>query len=273
MKVSLTKGSLIQALSIIRRPQVVSGKKLDQAASCVVVAEPTKFSITSLSTDMTTLTYTEWEADNDLEEPVHIPIPDIASVQNILAMHATDLTIEVLSPLKIRFKSGRKQTTLDASLQAKASAYSQTTLIQNHEKGTMLMGRVDWDNLSYTDGTGKVHENIWDETVDATDMYDALRCDNINGQKMNRYVFTVNDSDGFRITTGDTPKGKTESLIRAPQPTMNFDVDATFGNGLDSLFGNFNGDARMAVISLGEHGHRLAIKCGDTCVFQTAVVA
>jgi len=263
--ISINNTQLKRALNISKRKQTVNGKQQAQVESCVLMCDGSKARITSLTRDLTGLT----EVVADCGGTGNIPITDIDRVLGVLSLHGQNLTITWEAD-KLRFKSAGKQTTLDSSFDAKAFTHSQETILDFKVRSQTLANKIDAENGVYTLGDGSEQHSFCSFEVNVADLYDACRCDTINGQRLNRYTFTIPNGDspaGLSITVGDPSLGQTTSEIAFEQkylmPTNGFSWD--FDGGLDELFKGFTGKAKLNLFDFREHGQgiRFAVSFGN----------
>lgn len=255
MTITISNTQLKRILNIAKRKQTVNGKQQSQVESCVLACQDGA-SITSLTRDLTGLTIVTAEC----EGVGVIPIPDIDRVLGVLALHSENLTIMWDEEnKKLRFKSAGKQTTLDASFEAKAFTHSQETINDFHTRSLSLAEKIDAENGTYLKANGETQHAFCSFEVNVADLYDACRCDTINGQRLNRYTFTIpagGEPMGIKITVGDPSLGQTTSEISIEQiylmPTDGFSWD--FDGGLDELFKGFTGKAKINFFDFREHG-------------------
>ena len=175
MTVKVNNAVLQNLLTISKRKQTVNGKGQSQVDSCIVECDGSKVSIISLTRDLTGLTYVEGHTETDgvtsLNPKTLIPIPDIDRVLGILKMHSQAVTLTYDGATnKLKFKSANKQTTLDATFDAKAFSHSTDSLKDFREKSIFLSDRIDVANATYTTGDG--------EKIDATIHYEFDCTDN-----------------------------------------------------------------------------------------------
>lgn len=267
MTIKISNTQLKRALNITKRKQTVNGKQQAQVESCALECAGSKATITSLTRDLTGLTVVV----ADVEGTGYIPLPDIDRVLGILSLHSENLTISWgAGGNKLRFKSAGKQTTLDASFEAKAFTHSQETIEEFHARSTSLASKIDAEGGVYTLGSGIGQSSFCSFSVNVADLYDACRCDTINGQRLNRYTFTIprgDSPDGLSITVGDPSLGQTTSEIAFEEkylmPTDGFSWD--FDGGLDELFKGFTGKAKLNFFDFREHGQgiRFSVSFGN----------
>lgn len=258
MTIKITNTQLKRMLNISKRRQTVNGKQQSQVESCVLACLEGGASITSLTRDLTGLTV----VTADCEGEALIPIPDIDRVLGVLSLHNENLTLMWDEENnKLRFASAGKQTTLDASFEAKAFTHSQETVNDFHHRSLSLAEKIDAENGVYTKADGSQQHAFFSFEVNVADIYDACRCDTINGQRLNRYTFTVAGADNpssnsMSITVGDPSLGQTTSEVVIEQsyltPLNGFTWD--FDGGLDELFKGFTGKAKLNFFDFREYG-------------------
>ncbi len=279
----VSNDSLQFLLKTMQRKQTVDGKGQNQVEGIVLLMPSTddlndkeqKMTCVSLTRDLTGLTC----VGGDYRTGYQIPIPNISQVLNILSMHQKTIAIEFDSHKNLlTIESGRKRTKLEASLDAKAFSHSLDSLKEFEAKSWQLKSRIDLKTNLYKAGDGTVFSpcySIYGD--DANDMYEALRCDTINGQRLNRFHFSCADSN-VEVTVGDPAKGMTttrfgEEYIHDNTKGFNWDFDG----GLDELFKGLGGRFAMHFFDFTEQeqGMRVLIKFLDCDVwaFQAGILS
>jgi hypothetical protein len=256
MTITISNTQFKRMLNISKRKQTVNGKQQSQVESCVLLCYGDTARITSLTRDLTGLTAVTAECVG----VANIPIPDIDRVLGVLALHSENLTLSWdAENNKLRFNSAGKQTTLDSSFEAKAFSHSQETINDFSERSLALANKIDADSGVYTKADGGQMRAFCSFEVNVSDLYDACRCDTINGQRLNRYTLSIPRGDspeGIHITVGDPSLGQTTSEIAIEQkylmPTDGFTWD--FDGGLDELFKGFTGKAKLNFFDFREYG-------------------
>lgn len=257
MTVKVNNAVLQNLLTISKRKQTVNGKGQSQVDSCILSCDGANVSILSLTRDMTGLTYVEGHTATDgvtsLNPKTLIPIPDIDRVLGILKMHSQGVTLTYDGATnKLKFKSANKQTTLDASLDAKAFSHSTETLKTFREKSMSLAERIDVVDCSYTTADGEKIDATIHYEFDCTELYEALRCDNINGQRLNLYKFEGGGST-LKITVGDPHLGQTTTTL-TDKTGSSPKWECEFDGGLDDLFKHFHGQCLISVFDFTKFG-------------------
>ena len=260
-----------------KRKQTVAGKAQSQVESCLLKIQANIASITSLTKDLTGLTHVQCDANDDWNGT--FPIPDIDRVLGILALHGANVELTYnAGKNKLVFKSGSKQTTLDASPDALAFSHSQDTISDHTSRSNDLAGRINAMGGVYTTADGGKINSIACYTINSTEMFEALRCDNMNGQKFNRYTFS-GEKKGLSVLVGDPSIGGetlTKVTVEGLSPIEPPKWEWSFDGGLDELFKQFSGPCNLHVFDFTEHGQgmRIAINFGNgSWAFQSGILA
>ena len=209
------------------------------------------------------------------EHPQIWPVPSIDNLLKVLKYHGrtVKLTGQREWNSQIQVKSGSKTTTLTASPQALAYPSSPDTLLEWHTKSTKIANKINLETMSYESAEGTIASAIV-FVADSTDLFEAFRCDGMNGKKTGKYKF-IFDTDGFHIETGTELKGLTKTTINeygfGDRRTMYFE------GALEGLTKQIVGDITLGFVqfrtrkgSAGEWG--LIVKIDDDFVFQTSVI-
>lgn len=209
----------------------------------------------------------------------------------VLKYHGQSLILDYASH-KLKVKSGSKTTTIDAHEGAIAYASSTETIDAWHNHSIKIADKINTETLTYNKGVKGVklgHTNSYYECnevkpsmqffVDSTDLFEALRCDGMNGKKTGQYKF-VFDEDGCHIDTGTSTKGRTRTTIH--DSVLPFDLgikrSMVFEGGLEELMKVVMGEVELGFLhfserkgTAGEWG--LIIVIDEDFVFQTSVIA
>lgn len=269
----ISNDSLQFLLKTMQRKQTVDGKGQVQVEGIMLTIDKTGHcSALSLTRDLTGLT----SVGAEKEQGYAIPIPNIEQMLGILSMHQKTIRIRYKDSM-LYVESGRKSTKIHASPQAKAFGHSLDSLKEFADKSWDLKSRIDPQSNTYRAGDGTLFSpcyTIYGE--DANDMYEALRCDTVNGQRLNRFHFSCADST-VEVTVGDPAKGMTtttfgEEYIHDNTEGFNWDFDG----GLDELFKGLGGRFSMNFFDFTEQGQgmRVLIKFLDCNVwaFQAGIL-
>lgn len=253
MTVQVNNDSLSLLLKKAKRPQVIDGKSQDQVHSCVfgvegwnLEAEGTRLRTVNLSKDGVSSISSFSCAVESISDtyPDGIFIPDIDNLLGVLKYHGKKVSLTPkLSEGKLLVKSSKKQTTLIAN--RNAASYPSNPL--SLEEWALQAKAVD-ERIVKSEGRWMYHTNsgvTYDAQgylpLDSTDLYEALRCDSMNGQKINKYRFYT-DENSLRVETGGEMKGKTDTMLREIDGMQ---LDVTVQGGLEQLMANINGEIRF----------------------------
>tara|TARA_R100000995_G_C3484342_1_gene126229 strand:- start:2853 stop:3692 length:840 start_codon:yes stop_codon:yes gene_type:complete len=256
-----------------KRTQVIDGKTQDQVYSCVLRVVGNSVSTTSLTKDgVSSVSKFNAELLQEAEEEV-IYIPDISILLGALKYHGQEVTLKQ-DVDKLRLKSSKKQTTLMASPDALAYPHTPKSMKEWEMQALEVAKKIErWDSMekwSYTDARDG---NQWNSTkkfkIDSTDLFEALRCDSMNGQKVNRYRFFIEDETLF-VETGGEQKGKTTTALYSPVfRTLNYELDVVVQGGLEQLFSKINGHVYLCWFDFKSAGQgvKLLFQLGDETSF------
>jgi hypothetical protein len=279
--VKISNDNLSILMNKVKRTQTIGGKKKDQVSSCIIKVKNKTATVTSLVKDGLT-SVSKFSAPTDDNGEGHFYITDIDTLLGVLKYHAPNLTITQEGD-RLRIKSSNKQTTLMASPDALAYPHNPKTLLEWTNTSEDIASRLVHTGgvYKYKSHAGNEIEPVLSLKAHAVTLYEALRCDSMNGQKINRYrIYTSND--GYRVETGTLLKGLTTSLLAAMtsvgHPSQMNTVDgftATFEGGLEQLLSNYNADINLLFFDFTEHrqGWKMLLDLGDgDFVFQSSVL-
>lgn len=266
---TISNTGLTRLLELTKRPQVVAGKPQSQVIACVLDFKDERCNTTSLVRDgKTSLSHFSVGA----EGTGRIAIPDIDRLLGVLKFHGKDLTLETENG-KLRVKSGSKQTTIISDEGGLAFPHSTETIAEWHDKSLGLASQIDQTG-SYKLRDGSQRKAFMSWAINSTELFEAFRCDNMNGQRLNRYKISFAD-DVITVSTGDELKGLTNTLFEvAPQEPVE-EWEAVFEGGLENVLKNLDGEVRLHFIDFRPEGQgiRLILDAwGDGYVFQASVL-
>jgi hypothetical protein len=270
--------TLANLLRRTQRQQCVGDKPQSQVTSCLLQIDETTVSTTSLVRDgKTSLSKFVAPIIEHQDDDNAIPIPDIPRVLGVLSSHSSPLTIRT-HPSKIVFKSGNKTTTLTASPEGLAFPHSQETILEWGSKSESLSERFAFDEthknfVGYQMADGSIRKPMYEWCVDSNRMFEILRCDNMNGQKLNRYIISVDDA-GITVSVGDELKGHTTDRIDIAQPEQK-PFEWAFEGGLENVFSGMGGNCIIHFLDFREEkqGIRMLLDFGDCgFVYQAGVL-
>lgn len=261
------RNAVVSLLSVTGREQHINGKSQKQVAGCILSLNEKVLSTTSIVKDGKT-SLSRFSILTDAENTATIPVPDIERMLGVLKHHGEYVTIDYKDD-KVVIKSKNKQTTLTGGFGAKAFANSQSTLkewwTQAKERAKQIKGNV------YLTKDGDTIAPFFVAELPAEELHDALKCDGINGQKLNRYTFKV-DEGSLTLTVGDAFKGAT-TVDFGPHTCKDF--TATFEGGLEHIVKHYSNNIKLSFMDFTEYGQgiRLLLTMGNgDWVFQAGVL-
>lgn len=262
--ITVQASDLKRLLLMTQRKQTVAGKNNPQVTSCLLTAtqsgEVFNLNTVSLVRDgRTSVSSFNVPMESCSPSTVQVPIPDIDRALGVLKAHngVVKLTWTTNS---IKIKSSNKQTTLTANANALAFAHSTETIIGWHTKSNELMNKVGTD--CYYANNGDAIEPAYSLQLPASDLASAFACDNINGQKLNRYTFAIENGICPTVSVGDPMKGQTEiQLSEEPVPEGLLGFTWSFEGGLDYVVSLLSGNVWLKFLDFRKYdqGIRLLI--------------
>lgn len=259
-----------------QRAQTHDGKAQNQVASCVLRASEGRVTTTCLVKDgLSSLSRfsTEYDSDGSEFEGTFV-VTDIDRLIGVLRYHGVMVTLTQTHD-KLRVKSNSKQTTLDASPQARVHPSNPATVLEWEQNSRGLVeAKLDiGNNLYHLEGGGSKEAFAWYE-VDANDLFEAFRCDSMNRQKNNEYLIEGTQDLELYISTGLDLKGTTRTLIphAKGQPTW---FKVVVKGGMEQLFSKLNGDITVKVFDFTNEGqgYKVLFDLGNgDFVFQSGIL-
>lgn len=262
---------LTKLLKATQRKQNVNGKPISQVASCVLVVGKTTLSTTSLVRDGKT-SLSHFSIHCESSGPAGIPVPDIDRLLGVLKYHGNKVTLDHDQKSdKLRIMSGKKQTTLKTNMGALAYPNSRDTISDWADKSDKLAKKITTDGYVMADGT--TQGPMLTVPINSTDLFEALRCDTMNGQKLNRYTFSV-ENNSLMLSVGSELKGHTEILLKSLTDEQS-DWSWSFEGGLDNVVADSTENITIEFFDFREfkQGIRLILRMGESWVYQAGVVA
>ena len=257
-------------LAATRREQSINGKVQPQVSSTVIRYEDDIVSTTNIVKDgKTSLSRFSFKQEKAATDSSAVPIPDIERMLGVLKYHGDMVTL-TFADGKVRVKSKNKQTTLTGGFDAKSYANSQHNLTQAADQAVQRSGQIK-DNVYHLQDGGTVTP-FYTVSLPSKEVYDAVRCDGINGQKLNRYKF-ASDGSTLTVSVGDVFKGMTTTTLVDDYAGRDF--EAVFEGGLENIFKHYSGDVKLSFLDFTEYGQgiRLIINFGNgDFVFQAGVL-
>jgi hypothetical protein len=241
--ITVETNSLKWLLSLAQRKHTIDGKAHAQLYSVILKASGGRMSLCSLVKDgVTSLMRLSIPCTGEGE----VVITDIDNTLGVLKYHGGVLNITPTHD-KVKFKSNNKQTTLGANKGAKAFPHTPETIEQWSKKSEELACKINADDLIYTTNDGEKLSCKWTFfDLDTTSLYEAVRCDSMNGQKFNQYTIKY-DEPKLSITVGKELKGKTNSEIAIMRKGSISPFKATYNGGLEHIFSNLNHDVTIGM--------------------------
>ena len=265
MTVTVDNDSLSLMLKRAKRPQIIDGKSQDQVHSCVLhvegaLDEKPRLRTVNLSKDgVSSISSFSCNVNNFSTGSEGVFIPDINNLLGVLKYHGKTVSLTPkLDEGKLTVKSNKKQTTVIAN--RNAASYPSNPL--SLEEWSLQAKAVD-ERIVKNDGLWMYHTNngtTYDAqgyiTLDSTDLYEALRCDSMNGQKINKYRFYTTKTS-LLVETGGEMKGQTQTILTDVDEFTSIsliDLDVTVQGGLEQLLANINGDIRFMFFDFTDAG-------------------
>jgi len=253
--------SLKWLLQLAQRKQTIDGKSIPQIHSAMLMAENGRLRCGSLVKDgVTSLINVSIPCHGNCD--LGYAISDIDNVLGILKYHGGVLTM-INKGSKIVFKSGSKQTTITGNTDSRAFPHTAETMAQWYKKSQSIINKIDGLAMTYTKNDGSVIEpTLLFSDLNTTSLYEAFRCDSMNGQKFNKYKLSCEDGNLY-VDVGEELKGKTKSLVA--ENCANIDFESTYNGGLEEVFRNLNSDVNIAIWDFTEAdmGYPMLITLGD----------
>lgn len=257
-------------LQATRREQHINGKVQPQVSSTVLqYMNDVVYTVNIVKDGKTSLSRFSFKQEGAADSDVNIPVPDIERMLGVLKYHGDHVSLKHEDG-KVRIKSKNKQTTLVGGFDAKAYANSQQNLKEAANQAFDRAKQIK-DNV-YITGDGDTISPFFVVTLPASELYDAVRCDGMNGQKLNRYTF-VCEGGVLTVSVGDVFKGMTSSVLGDDYASEDFSV--AFEGGLENIFKHYSGDVKLSFLDFTEfkQGIKLIITFGNgDFVFQSGVL-
>jgi hypothetical protein len=259
--------NLERLLKTTKRNQFVNGKEQAQVLSCILRSESDRLSTTSVVRDGKT-SVARFSISGD-GFPGTVPVPDIDRLLGALKFHGTTVALDVGDD-KLVVRSNNKQTTMSANTEGRAFPNTQTSI---GEWETMSRGRAEViKDGTYTLRDGDKRRAAFSISLDVEELFDALRCDNMNGQRLNRYAFSIKGGI-FSVVVGDHLKGQTKVILKEDLDLP--DWESTFEGGLEYVLKHYNGTCAIQIFDFTEEGqgHRMYLDLGGSdFVFQASIL-
>tara|TARA_A100001201_G_scaffold36150_1_gene38124 strand:+ start:6652 stop:7461 length:810 start_codon:yes stop_codon:yes gene_type:complete len=268
MAITTRNQGLKTLLELTQRKQNVGGKSQEQVTACVLRSDGSELTTTSLVRDGKTSIGRFSTTSSGVDT---ICVPDINRLLGVLSAHGTKVTLEAEGS-RIRVKSGKKTTTLTGDLGGLAFPHSSETIGEWEAKSVDLSKRLEPETGAYIMRDGSKRLPMATFKVESVELFEALRCDNINGQKLNRYRFKY-DSGVLSVDVGDDIKGRTLTTLEFDGSGIDFEWD--FEGGLEGLLKPFSGETTLYFIDFRPEGQGIRLFLllpGGSWVFQAGVL-
>ena len=293
LRLTIRNDNLTRLLKQTKRTHTVDGKTQDQVTSCVLRDGPERVHTTSLVKDgVSSLSRfsTEFiDMGRDLGEG-NFYITDIDTMLGALKYHGQTVRLSQLGH-KITIFSKNKQTTLDASPDARAYPSNPRTLKEWEQSARELAERIYLhapiqderfhDNYLYASDDVAIAPQFSFYGIDSTDLYEIFRCDSMNKQKKNEYKIMISptsDSTDLEllINVGGDAKGSTTDMIEFNYSSGKAsNVSFTIKGGMEQLFAVVGGEVDMHILDFTAHeqGHKVLFDLGNgDFVFQSGLI-
>ena len=288
LRLTIRNDNLTRLLKQTKRTHTVDGKTQDQVTSCVLRDGAERVHTTSLVKDgVSSLSRfsTEFiDMGRDLGEG-NFYITDIDTMLGALKYHGQTVRLSQLGH-KITIFSKNKQTTLDASPDARAYPSNPRTLKEWEQSARDLAKKINLNSCSYESGDVSIAPQFSFTGVDSTDLYEIFRCDSMNKQKKNEYKIMISPTlerqseyDAhldLLINVGGDAKGSTTDKITFKHGAGKAsNVSFTIKGGMEQLFAVVGGDVDMHVLDFTAHeqGHKVLFDLGNgDFVFQSGLI-
>jgi len=264
---------LTSLLKRTQRQQCVGGKPQNQVTACVLNVASDRVVVTSLVRDGKT-SLSKFIIPAESKGGIALPLPDIDRVLGVLSSHSSPVSIQHKDD-RLIFKSGKKTTRLTASFNGLAFPHSSDTVTAWQDKSLDLASRFEFDSehfIGYRMADKSVRQPFFNWTVDANELFEALRCDSMNGQKLNRYTFAT-ENGRVRIGVGEEMKGFTFTDFDGDETIEAFEW--TFEGGLDNVLSGIGGNIDLHFLDFRKEnqGVRMIINLGERgWVYQAGVL-
>ena len=246
---NIRNDALTRLLTLTKRPQTVAGKKQDQVESTLLRFTGVYVQTINIVRDGVT-SLSRFSSPN--EGPVgNIPIASIDAVLGILPYHGTEVNLSWAND-KLEIRSRNKKTTLTSSLEAPAFGNCPDAISVWAEKSVSRFNQLRQDGAYLVQSTGEWLQPKLSITLDSSELFEALRCDAINGQKTNRFTFT-HEADYVSVKVGSELKGATETIFSLPEQMLDAGK-VTVEGGIDSVLKHYAGDVTLHFLDFSEYG-------------------
>lgn len=255
MKAKVNCNDLVHLLNTIQRPQIVLGKPQNQIESCVLRCSDSSMVVCSLVRDLTSLTSVSCSLVEPVDTDFEVPIANIDKTLGVLQQHGGVVTVENVDSNKIRFKSNNKTTTIESSFESQPYSHSRETLREVEAKSIGFFNRITTGiKPTYTTGDGEEVSSSLSIIVSSNEMYEGLRCDTINNQKLNMYDIEFGE-ESLTVEVGTEINGKTKTEIEYHTVNVfNYEkpLALMYQGGLENVFKQYSGNCQIDIFAFPE---------------------
>jgi len=266
IEMKIQTSALKGLLDRTQRKHTVAGATNPQVVACMIRGDGQgTASVTSLVKDGVT-SLSRFSCDAESPTGCAIPIPDIERIKGALKFHGGLLTLSFHHG-KLRLKSGAKSTTLLASENAKAFPHSPHSLGEWERRSMEQANSITYHSSSFPSGDGTVLYTTKNGTkinpmfsaeIDAVELFEAVRCVNMNSQKSNTFTFTLKDRV-LSLTVGGDLKGATTTVLRDDIPLNDGSFEAAYHGGLNHVLQHLNGSLTLNFLDFRSFNQGIAM--------------
>ena len=257
-KMKIRNMTLRRLLRLTAREQTMGGSTIAQLHSTVIRCGGNDAWTVNLVRDGIS-SLSRFSVPAETEGDCEIPIPDIDLLLGVLRQHGEYVTMKHEGS-KLRIRSGKKTTTLPASMEARAHLNSTATLSEWSEKSYERAKQIRKTGYYMNAPYNKVRKPFVRMVANSNALFEALRCDRINNQRLNRYTFRYDKQMGLSITVGNELKGKTQTYIETDKQTHDESFEVVLEGGLENIFKYYDGhDITLDFIDFREEGQGIRI--------------
>ena len=252
--------SLKNLLEKTRRLMIINGRPLPQVDACVLRFTHDVIFTTTIVKDGKTSVARFVNDNKDASNLTgHFIISNIEMFLGALSVHRGLVDITRIDDNKIILKSKKKQTTLVSSKNAPAFSHSHKTVQEWESDSLDRFTKIDYSGL-YTTENGDVITPIASFEVDSSVLREAIKCGNVNSQKISQYKFFIGDNDKLHISVGDRMKGETTTQLHDDDGWDNVGTfETTVEGGLDFALKGAKGNVNLHFLDFTKVGAGISL--------------
>jgi len=235
---------------------IINGRPLPQVDACVLRYENGVIHTTSIVKDGKT-SVARFCTPMDDSTVGDLTISNIEMFLGALSAHKDTVSVERIDENKIRLKSKNKQTTLVSSSNAPAFSHSNKTVEEWEKESLERINNISYKG-SYTLKDGEVFEPIASFTVNAVLLSDAIKCGNVNSQKISQYRFFTDEDFELNVSIGNALKGETTTLLETLEDNK-IQFSTVVEGGLDFVLQNAKGNVILHFIDFRKMGAGISL--------------